>query len=142
MGRFGLTVLAGFAVGAPAAPAGLAFGLPHVVVLVAVLLGVQGCFAVSLFTVDRLRAWWARRSATRTPRPPSRAAARASALLARVGPVGFGLAAPALFGTWGAALLGTALGLGRWRLLVWLTAGTGLWSAALLYGAAAAIAWW
>jgi hypothetical protein len=137
MGRFSLVVLAGFLVGAPAAPASLVFGLPRPVVLLAVLLGAQGCFVVSLFAMDRLRALWSRLAVSRPPRPPSRAAARASALLDRIGPVGFGLIAPALLGTWGSALLGTGLGLGRWRLLVWLTAGTALWSTALLLGVSA-----
>jgi hypothetical protein len=137
MGRFLLIVLAAFLVGAPAAPASLVFGLPHAVALGAVLVGVQCCFGVSLFTMGRLRAWWSSRRTT--SRRPSRAAVRASAVLDRIGPAGFGLVAPALFGTWGAALLGAALGLDRWRLLAWLTAGTALWSTALLLGASAVI---
>jgi hypothetical protein len=36
-------------------------------------------------------------------------------------------------------LLGAALGLHRWRLLAWLTAGTALWSTALLLGVSAAL---
>lgn len=136
MGRFFLIVLAAFLVGAPAAPASLVFGLPHAVALAAVLVGVQCCFALSLFAMGRLRVWWSRRVASRTP---SRAAVRARAVLDRIGPAGFGLAAPALFGTWGAVLLGAALGLDRWRLLAWLTAGTALWSTALLLGASAVL---
>lgn len=136
MGRFLLIVLAAFLVGAPAAPASLVFGLPHAVALGAVLVGVQCCFALSLFTMGRLRAWRSRRVASRTP---SRTAVRARAVLDRVGPAGFGLAAPALFGTWGAALLGAALDLHRWRLLAWLTTGTALWSTALLLGASAVL---
>ncbi|MFJ7271621.1 hypothetical protein ACIQV3_34105 [Streptomyces sp. NPDC099050] len=57
---------------------------------------------------------------------------RARRLFERYGVVGFGLAGPALFGTWGSSLLGAALGIPRWRLIRWLMAGVTLWCTVLL----------
>ncbi|WP_280486782.1 hypothetical protein [Nocardia cyriacigeorgica] len=79
------------------------------------------------------------------PPPPharlSRGAGRrARRVLDRYGVAGFGIAGPALFGTWGSALLGAALGIPRWRLIRWLMTGITLWCTVLLFASDAAFA--
>ncbi|HEX2130718.1 MAG TPA: small multi-drug export protein [Actinophytocola sp.] len=142
MGRFGSIVAAGFFLGpSAAAPMGLALALPPVVALVAVLVGVIASFVVALFLMEwlrRSRVWrWLSRARS-NPRPSPRrekAARRARAILLRFGPVGFGLFGPALLGTWVSAVLGSVLGLARWRLLTWLVAGATAWTALLVLAA-------
>lgn len=63
---------------------------------------------------------------------------RARRVLDRYGVVGFGLIGPALFGTWGSALLGAALGIPRWALIRALMAGIALWCTVLLFASDAA----
>uniref|UniRef100_UPI002457056A hypothetical protein n=1 Tax=Nocardia cyriacigeorgica TaxID=135487 RepID=UPI002457056A len=65
---------------------------------------------------------------------------RARRVLDRYGVAGFGIAGPALFGTWGSALLGAALGIPRWRLIRWLMTGITLWCTVLLFASDAAFA--
>jgi uncharacterized membrane protein len=66
---------------------------------------------------------------------------KARRMLTRFGPAGFGLVGPALFGTWVSAVLGSALGLGRQRLLVWLVVGVTVWSAILVLAAQTVLGW-
>lgn len=146
MGRFASVVLAGFVVGAPAAPMGRTLNLAPWVALLAALLGALPCFLVALFGMGLIRprvaAWWSRTHAGRprqASRRSTRAARRARAIIDRFGPAGFGMIGPTVFGTWGAALLGAALGLSRWPLFGWLVGGTVLWSAVLLVAADLAI---
>jgi uncharacterized membrane protein len=149
MGRFVSVVLAGFVVGAPAAPMGRTLDLAPWLALLAALLGALPCFVVALFGMGLIRprvtAWWSRSHAGRPSRTArrdartGRAARQARAIIDRFGPAGFGLVGPTVFGTWGAALLGAALGLSRWPLFGWLAGGTVLWSAALLAAADLAI---
>jgi hypothetical protein len=66
---------------------------------------------------------------------------RARRVLLKFGPVGFGLVGPALFGTWVSAVLGSALGLARWRLLGWLVVGATVWSAVLVVLSSTMLGW-
>ncbi|MGW4636303.1 hypothetical protein [Nocardia sp. NPDC004415] len=165
MGRFVWTLLAGFALGTPAVPVGLSLSLPGPVTLVAVLAGAACCVVFAVFAMERVRlrwqTWRARRSSAAAPvvfakgadGPPAVGAAtgddarlsggagrRARRVLDRYGVVGFGLAGPALFGTWGSALLGAALGIPRRQLIGWLMAGITLWCTVLLFASNAAFA--
>lgn len=169
MGRFVWTLLAGFALGTPAVPIGLSLSLPGPVALFAVLLGAAGCVVFAVFAMERVRlhwqSWRARRNSAAVPagsakgadgafvvgaalgstpaddaRLSGRAGRRARRVLDRYGVVGFGLAGPALFGTWGSALLGAALGIPRWRLIRALMTGIALWCTVLLFASDAAFA--
>ncbi|KAF0844801.1 hypothetical protein [Nocardia caishijiensis] len=160
MGRFVWTLLAGFALGTPAVPVGLSLSLPAPVAVVAVLLGAGCCVAFAVFAMERVRRHWqswrlgAKSAAVlqvspfHTAEKPGAAAAesrlsgvagqRARRILARFGVVGFGILGPALFGTWGSALLGAALGIPRWRLIRWLMTGITLWCTVLAVASAMA----
>ncbi|WP_278263296.1 hypothetical protein [Nocardia sp. AG03] len=167
MGRFAWTLLAGFVLGTPAIPVGLSLSLPGPAALFAVLLGAACCVVCAVFVGDRARSQWLswrlRRKqsaiqagsvreaeggtlvttvAAGASEPDTRlsgaAGQRARRVLARFGVVGFGLVGPALFGTWGSALLGAALGIPRWRLVGWLMAGVTLWCTVLLFASNAA----
>ncbi|MEV0248565.1 hypothetical protein AB0H76_18340 [Nocardia sp. NPDC050712] len=157
MGRFVWTLLAGFALGTPAVPIGLSLALPGPVALLAVLLGATCCVVFAVFAMERVRrhwkSWRARRNPAAVPagaalgeapaadaRLSGGAGRRARRVLDRYGVVGFGIAGPALFGTWGSALLGAALGIPRWRLIRALMTGIALWCTVLLFAADAAFA--
>ncbi|MEU8900510.1 hypothetical protein [Nocardia sp. NPDC048505] len=158
MGRFVWTVLAGFAVGTPAIPVGLSLSLSGPAALSAVLLGAASCVVFAVFAMERARLLW--RSwrvrgktvavqAVTVADPDSAASARLSGaagrrarrVVARFGVAGFGIVGPALFGTWGSALLGSALGIPRWRLIRWVMTGVTLWCMVLLIASDAALAW-
>ncbi|WP_181697330.1 hypothetical protein [Nocardia sp. GTS18] len=159
--RFVWTFLAGFALGTPAIPVGLSLALPGPMTLFAVLLGAGCCVVFAVVAVERARliwqSWRARRksaalqgnSSTGTDgaasigaldvrdhaakgRLSGAAGQRARRVLARFGVPGFGILGPALFGTWGSALLGAALGIPRLRLICWLMAGVTVWCTVLL----------
>jgi uncharacterized membrane protein len=66
---------------------------------------------------------------------------KARRMLTRFGPAGFGLVGPALFGTWVSAVLGSALGLSRQRLLVWLVVGVTVWAAILVLASQTVLGW-
>ncbi|WP_194826822.1 hypothetical protein [Nocardia sp. XZ_19_231] len=163
--RFIGTLLAGFVLGTPAIPVGLSLSLPGPVTLFAVLLGSACCVVFAVFAMERARLLWQsrrvrRKSATQLAdsvtevggasaigAPPAEdarlagaAGRRARRVLDRYGVVGFGIVGPALFGTWGSALLGAALGIPNWRLIRWLMAGTALWCTVLLVASDAAFA--
>ncbi|MGY0500259.1 hypothetical protein ACWZHB_17360 [Nocardia sp. FBN12] len=169
MGRFVGTLLAGFAVGTPAIPVGLSLSLPGPVALIAVLLGAACCVVFAVFAMERARARWQswrgrRKSvaaqavsvntangaapcdATVGQTPPVHArlsgatGLRAPRVLDRYGVAGFGIVGPALFGTWGSALLGAALGIPRWPLICWLMIGITLWCTVLLVASDAVLA--
>ncbi|MEU2654151.1 hypothetical protein ABZ615_02395 [Streptomyces sp. NPDC007325] len=148
---FAWAVLAGFALGTPAVPFGLSISLAPPVALVAVLVGAAGCLVSAVFAAGWLRTRWrarrpARRPVTAGPAPERRrnrldsaTGRRARRVVDRYGVIGFGIVGPALFGTWGSALLGTALGLPRWRLIGWLMAGVTLWCTVMLLASEALI---
>ncbi|MQS35915.1 hypothetical protein [Streptomyces katsurahamanus] len=167
MVRFVWTLLAGFAVGTPAVTVGLSLSLPGPVALFAVLLGAACCVVFAVFAMERARlrwqSWRARRKSSEIragspgssvggapsdgaapvgspsgDRLSSTAGRRARRVFERYGVVGFGIVAPALFGTWGSSLLGAALGIPRWRLIRWLMAGVTLWCTVLLVASDAA----
>ncbi|MFF2083405.1 hypothetical protein ACFVVM_06495 [Nocardia sp. NPDC058176] len=165
MGRFVWTLLAGFALGTPAVPIGLSLSLPGPVALLAVLLGAACCVVFAVFAMERVRlhwrSWRGRRNSAAVPAGSAHGAGgalatggtpaddarlsggsgrRARRVLDRYGVIGFGIAGPALFGTWGSALLGAALGIPRWRLIRWLMAGIVLWCTVLLFASDAAFA--
>ncbi|MCC8481225.1 small multi-drug export protein [Streptomyces parvus] len=149
--NFAWAVLAGFALGTPAVPFGLSISLAPPVALVAVLLGAAGCLLSAVFAAGWLRTQWLVRRSKRRPvtagSPPenrrnrldSPTGRRARRVVNRYGVIGFGIIGPALFGTWGSAVLGTALGLPRWRLIGWLMAGVTLWCTVMLLASEALI---
>jgi uncharacterized membrane protein len=147
MASFVWAVLAGFGVGTPAVLFGLSLSLPAPVALLAVLVGAACCLLFAVFAMERVRAEWQKRRAgkavsTGVPRATDRllgkTGQRARRVIDRYGAPGFGIVGPALFGTWGSALLGAALGIPRWRLLGWLMVGVTLWCTVLLFASDAA----
>ncbi len=168
VGRFAWTLLAGFALGTPAIPVGVSLSLPGPLALFAVLLGAMCCVIFAVFVMERVRLYWqawrvrwksaavpavstkganaafavdAVRDGTAADARLSRGGGRrARRVLDRYGVAGFGIAGPALFGTWGSALLGAALGIPRWRLIRWLMTGITLWCTVLLFASDAAFA--
>ena len=160
MGRFWSVWLTGFLAGpSTAAPVGLALRLPAWATVLAVSAGAWASFVIALFAMEWLRrhrplrifrhtltARLIRRRRRRVD-PEERAARdaarieKARRLLTRFGPAGFGMVGPALFGTWVSAVLGSALGLARQRLLVWLVVGATTWSAVLVLATHTAFGW-
>ncbi|MFD3654038.1 hypothetical protein [Streptomyces sp. NPDC058620] len=147
MVRFAWAVLAGFVLGTPAVPFGLSLSLPAPVALLAVLTGSACCLLFAVFAMERARARWQlwragrRGDADVAPgkdRLSGKAGVRARRVVDRYGAIGFGVIGPALFGTWGSALLGAALGVPRWRLLSWLMVGVTLWCTVMLVASDAA----
>lgn len=154
-----------------AAPVGLALRLPAWATVLALSVGAWASFVIALFAMDRLRRvrtlHGGRRSRIfrhlplvrlvrrlrrrrqgdpeeRAQRDAARRAARmekARRVLTRFGPAGFGLVGPALFGTWVSAVLGSALGLARQRLLAWLVIGATTWSALLVLASHTMLGW-
>lgn len=171
MGRFGSVFLTGFLAGpSAAAPVGLALRLPAWATVLALSTGAGASFVIALFAMESIRRLRARRplgflrhtytarlvrrlrtrrharmdDAERAERAAAKRAARmakAHRLLTRFGPAGFGLVGPALFGTWVSAVLGSALGLARQRLLAWLVIGATTWSALLVLASHTMLGW-
>ncbi|MEU6182868.1 hypothetical protein [Streptomyces coeruleorubidus] len=149
--NFAWAVLAGFTLGTPAVPFGLSISLAPPIALLAVLLGAAGCLLSAVFTVGWLRTRWQVWRSKRRPitagAPPGKrrnrldgpTGRRARRVVNRYGVIGFGIIGPALFGTWGSAMLGTALGLPRWQLIGWLMAGVTLWCTVMLLASEALI---
>lgn len=165
MGRFVGTLFAGFVLGTPAVPVGLSLSLSGPVALFAVLLGAACCVVFAVFAMERARLLWRswrvrRKSAAALAdsategdgasaisvtsaadaRLSGATGRRARRVLDRYGVAGFGIVGPALFGTWGSALLGAALGIPNWRLIRWLMTGVALWCTVLLVASDAALA--
>jgi hypothetical protein len=162
VGRFWSVWLTGFLAGpSTAAPVGLALRLPAWATVLAVSASAAASFVIALFAMEWLRrvrrprlrflrytltARLIRRRRERMD-PEERAARHAARVekarrvLTRFGPAGFGLVGPALFGTWVSAVLGSALGLARQRLLVWLVVGATAWSALLVLATHTAFGW-
>ncbi|MGW5454664.1 hypothetical protein [Nocardia sp. NPDC003979] len=158
MVRFVWAFLAGFVLGTPAIPVGLSLSLPGPIALLAVILGAACCVVFAVVAMERVGlAWqtWPVRwksaalqgnSTTRNQvgasidigelaaegRLSGAAGQRARRVLARFGVPGFGILGPALFGTWGSAMLGAALGIPRRRLIGWLMTGVTVWCTVLL----------
>ena len=161
MGRFGSVLLTGFLAGpSTAAPVGLALRLPPWATVLAVSAGAWASFVIALFAMEWVRrlpkfryrprflrytltARYLRRRRERRADPERQAARleKARRMLTRFGPAGFGLVGPALFGTWVSAVLGSALGLARQRLLLWLVVGATVWSAILVLASHTVLGW-
>lgn len=124
-----------------AVPAGIAMGLPTLLVWAATLAGALLGIAVIVLAGDTFRTWLVRRF--------GRGGAREGGRLRRVwdsyGVIGWGLLAPLLVGTGLAAAIGVALGAERRRLVLWLGAGAVLWTtvlaAAVVLGVDAVTSW-
>ncbi|MFC9966971.1 hypothetical protein ACFVH4_22310 [Nocardia ignorata] len=158
MARFVWAFLAGFVLGTPAIPVGLSLSLPGPIALLAVILGAACCVIFAVVAMERVRLAWQSWRVRRKPaalqansttikqvgasidigehavegRLSGAAGQRARRVLARFGAPGFGILGPALFGTWGSALLGAALGIPRRRLIGWLMTGVTVWCTVLL----------
>ncbi len=115
-----------------AAPAGIALGLPPVLVWAATVAGAVLCIVVVVYAGDRLRSWLERRLGH--GRAPE--GGRVRRVWERYGVVGFGLIGPLVLGVPLSAALGVGLGAPRRRLVVWLTAGAVLWTTILTVAAA------
>jgi hypothetical protein len=110
-----------------AVPAGIAMGLPAVLVWAATLCGALLGITVVVVAGDRLRTWLV----ARFGHGGAREGGRLRRLWDRYGVVGWGLLAPLLLGAPLAAAIGVALGAERGRLTVWLGAGAALWTTVL-----------
>jgi hypothetical protein len=134
-------LLTGFLAGpSAAAPVGLVLRLPAWATVLALSVGAWASFVIALFAMDWLRTRWPRRRRDRAEKHAARLQ-RARKVLTKFGPVGFGLVGPALFGTWVSAVLGSALGLARQRLLAWLVVGATTWSALLVLASHTMLGW-
>jgi hypothetical protein len=111
-----------------AVPAGLAFGLPPLVVWLATLSGSLLSVTVVAFAGDSVRAWIARR------RGGSVLAGRGRLyrIWVRYGVIGWGLASPLVFAPPMGTAIGLALGAPRRRLLAWMAVGAVLWTTILV----------
>lgn len=111
-----------------AIPAGLALGLPPLLVILTTTLSYT--LGVALVTVlgEGVRGWVLRRLG-------DRAVLSSDSLMGRVwqryGVVGLGLAAPVTVGAQIGAAVGVALGAPRGRLIAWMVIGALLWSIGL-----------
>jgi uncharacterized membrane protein len=144
VGRFVSILVIAFLLGPSAAtPMGLAFNLSPPAAFLAVVAGVCATFATTLFAMDRIKRFVARRRPDRVPRPErgGRAARRARAVLDRFGPMGLGLVGPALFGTWVSAAVGAAVGMARRQLFVWLVVGATVWTGLLVLASDTVLGW-
>jgi uncharacterized membrane protein len=147
MKRFALVMLAGLVTGPAAIPFGLSMTLPGPLTLLATLMGSYASQLCAIFGVDRIRiiwrAWRKRRDADTSHVPKDRLSTksgrRARRILDRFGAPGLGMVGPVLFGNWGSAALGAALGVPRGRLLPWLMAGSAMWCSLTLLAAATTI---
>jgi hypothetical protein len=110
-----------------AVPAGIAMGLPALLVWAATVCGALVGIGVIVFAGDRLRAWLIARLGHGGARPGG----RLRRLWDRHGVIGWGLLAPLLLGAPLAAAIGVALGAARGRLVFWLGAGVVVWTTVL-----------
>ena len=100
-----------------AVPAGVALGLPPILVWLATVAGAPVCIVVVL-AGERLRAWLV----SRLGRGRAREGGRLRSIWERYGVIGWGLLGPP-----------------RGRLLIWLGAGVALWTTILTVAAASGI---
>lgn len=112
----------------PAIPAGLALGLPPLLVIATTTLSYLCGAALVTLAGGRARAWILRRLGQRAVLNPDSLLGRA---WARAGLVGLGLAAPMTVGAQMGAALGVALDAPPRRLLLWMGLGALGWSALL-----------
>ena len=115
-----------------AVPAGVALGLPPILVWLATVAGALLCIVVVVLAGERLRAWLV----SRLGRGRAREGGRLRAVWERYGVIGWGLLGPLVLGAPLAAAVGVGLGAPRGRLLIWLGAGVVLWTTVLTVAAA------
>lgn len=108
-----------------AAPAGTAFKLNPVIVFLVASAGAVSGGAFILFLGGQLRHWLSRRY----PKPDKKPERLIFRIWKRWGVIGWGLSAPLLVGSPLGAAFGIMLGAPARRLMIWLTAGSILWSA-------------
>ncbi len=127
---FGLAVVEIWA----AVPAGLALGLPPLVIWSAATAGAVASVVVVASAGDALRGWILARRHGSLP-----SSGRLFSLWLRYGVVGWGLLSPLVF----APPMGTAIAIGlgapRHRLIVWMSAGVALWTTILVLAGAAGL---
>jgi hypothetical protein len=123
LGVFALSVVELWA----AVPAGVALGLPPILVWLATVAGALVCIFVVVLAGERLRAWLVERLG----HGRAREGGRLRAIWERYGVIGWGLIGPLVLGAPLAAALGVGLGAPRDRLLIWLGAGVVLWTTVL-----------
>ena len=112
-----------------AIPAGLALGVPPLLVIAVTTLSYVAGVAIVLLPGERIRAWVMRRWGRKSDDEPSNG--RMHRIWDRYGVVGLGLLAPMTLGAQLGAILGIALNADPRRLFLWLSLGGLLWSIAL-----------
>lgn len=112
----------------PAVPAGLALGMPPLLVILTT--SASYALGVALVTVagEAVRTWIMRRMGKRAILQPDSFIGR---VWERYGVVGLGLLAPMTIGSQLGAALGVTLGAPRNRLIFWMCVGGFLWSVVL-----------
>ena len=118
-----------------AVPAGLALGLPPILVWLATVAGALLCIVVVVLAGERLRAWLV----SRLGRGRAREGGRLRRIWERYGVIGWGLLGPLVLGAPLAAALGVGLGAPRRGLLLWLGAGVVLWTTILTVAVAVGV---
>ena len=128
LGVFALSVVELWA----AVPAGVALGLPPILVWLATVAGAMLCIVVVVLAGERLRGWLV----SRLGRGRAREGGRLRTVWERYGVIGWGLLGPLVLGAPLAAAVGVGLGAPKGRLLIWLGAGVVLWTTVLTVAAA------
>jgi hypothetical protein len=111
-----------------AVPAGLALGVPPLVLWLATLTGSLLSVTVVAFAGDALRAWLVRKRGGSVLAGQG----RLYRVWVRYGVIGWGLASPLVFAPPMGTAIGLILGAPRRRLLAWMAAGTILWTTILV----------
>ena len=115
-----------------AVPAGVALGLPPILVWLATVAGALVCIVAVVLAGERLRAWLV----SRLGRGRARDGGRLRSIWERYGVIGWGLLGPLVLGAPLSAAVGVGLGAPRGRLVIWLGAGVVLWTTILTVAAA------
>ncbi len=114
-----------------AAPAGVAVGLPPILVWLATATGAILGIVVVVLAGEQLRTWLV----SRVGRGRAKEGGRVRRVWERYGVIGWGLIGPLLLGAPLSAALGVGLGAPRGRLIFWLAAGVMLWTTVLTLAA-------
>lgn len=120
----------------PAILAGLALGLPPLVVIATTTLSYASGAVLVALVGGRLRAWVSRRLGEKALLKPDSLIGR---IWAQYGAAGLGLAAPMTVGAQAGAVIGLALQVPPRRLAFWLSLGGLVWSALLTVLASAGV---
>jgi len=131
LGVFALSVVELWA----AVPAGVALGLPPILVWLATVAGAMLCIVIVVLAGERLRAWLV----ARFGHGRAHEGGRLRSIWERYGVIGWGLLGPLVLGAPLAAALGVVLGAPKGRLLIWLGTGVVLWTTILTVAAAVGV---